>query len=55
MSELIEITHKIEDSEVLNPLYRIARNIKNGKAGNSFVYCLEEGKFYIYKNGYWNN
>ena len=34
---------------------RIATAISNGCINTSFTYCLEEDKFYIYKDGYWQN
>jgi len=43
-------------SEYIPPpdkMYAVAFRVKNGEAGKEFVYCLEEGKFYIYDDGYW--
>lgn len=37
----------------VNAMYQVAEDIKNGGAGDRFVYCLEGSKFYIYLNGYW--
>lgn len=34
-------------------MYAIALRTKNGEAGKEFIYCLEEGKFYVYDKGYW--
>jgi putative DNA primase/helicase len=36
-----------------NPEYAIARRVVDGEINKSFVYCLEQGKFYIYIDGYW--
>lgn len=33
--------------------YTYACNIKDGKAGSNFLYCLEDNKFYHYTQGYW--
>jgi len=37
----------------VNPMYRVAVQIANGLAGHFFCYCIEEGSFYIYKLGVW--
>ena len=34
------------------PIYRLAQAVANGEIGE-FVYCLEDGNFYQYKDGYW--
>jgi P4 family phage/plasmid primase-like protien len=33
--------------------YSYAFNIKEGKANGKYLYCLEDDKFYHYKQGYW--
>ncbi len=35
-----------------NPLITLAQRIANGEAGK-FVYCLQDGNFYFYEDGYW--
>lgn len=35
-----------------HPLITIAQRIANGEAGD-FVYCLEDGNFYLYEHGFW--
>ncbi len=37
----------------VDKMYSCANGIAQGLSGHDFVYCLEENKFYIYKNGYW--
>ncbi len=39
----------------MDDIYKIANGIKNGKIGESFVYCIEEDRFYIYRNGVWEH
>lgn len=34
-------------------LYAIASKIGRGEAGGNYIYCIEEDKFYIYEEGYW--
>lgn len=34
--------------------YELALKIKDGEAG-TFLYCLEDDKFYFYNNGYWES
>lgn len=37
----------------LNPCLQLAVDIKEGKAGGHYIYCLEEDKFYHYVLGCW--
>lgn len=39
--------------EQQNAMYSIARGVANGSADKEFVYCLEEGRFYVYDAGIW--
>lgn len=34
-------------------LYSIARDVSQGLANLQYIYCIEEGIFYIYTDGYW--
>lgn len=34
-------------------MFSVANGISKGMSGYEFCFCLEEEKFYIYKNGYW--
>ena len=36
-----------------NPMHMIASDIGNGGMGEDFIYCLENGTFYKYMDGYW--
>lgn len=40
-------------SETVDKMYSVANGIAKGKAGQDFVYNMEEAVFYIYGNGYW--
>lgn len=39
--------------EDFDPMMLIATQIKNGALGEDVVFCMEEEKFYIYRNNYW--
>lgn len=39
-----------------NMMHQVASDIKDGGCGgNKFVYCLQDGNFYIYLDGYWRS
>jgi len=42
---------KLQDKP--NKYFTLAMSINGGKECKEFLYCLEEDKFYNYKNGYW--
>jgi putative DNA primase/helicase len=44
-----------ERSPSPDKMYAVALRVKNGEAGKEFVYCLQEDKFYVYNNGYWQS
>lgn len=46
----LKIAHKHTSPQLL-----IADDIKNGGSGDRFVFCLEEGNFYTYIDGYWKS
>lgn len=41
-----------ENKFTADPYFKIAQRIANGEAGD-FVYCLHDGKIYLYEDGYW--
>lgn len=47
--EQIEEANKFKQDK----MYSYAYNIKQGKAGGTYLYCMEDDKFYHYKDGYW--
>lgn len=51
MSEIVPtiVTPKINHDK----MYTYAQRIAMGHLGDSYIYCLEEKKFYIYQDGYW--
>lgn len=43
------------ETERLEKMYAHAMRIKDGQAGGSYLYCMEEDKFYHYESGYWRS
>lgn len=43
------------EKEAVKPdkMFAYALKIKSGEAGGEYLYCLEDDKFYHYKDGYW--
>ncbi len=39
--------------ETVDIMYQVAEFIKNGELGNNYVYCTQDGNFYVYIKGYW--
>lgn len=51
--EIMEQEPQVEEKQFRqHPLITIAQRIANGEAGQ-FVYCLEDGNFYLYEDGFW--
>lgn len=47
---------KLSDkSDTMNEMRSVALSIMEGAAGQDFIFCMEEGRFYTYENGYWKN
>lgn len=42
-----------EKKPVQNAEYNLACRVLRGQSGLKYFYCIEEGKFYIYKDNYW--
>lgn len=37
----------------IDTMLAVAQGVAKGSTGHNFIYCLEEEKFYTYKDGYW--
>jgi putative DNA primase/helicase len=44
---------KKTEKKGVDQYHRAAVRIKEGMAGNDYIYCMEADKFYIYSSGYW--
>ena len=54
MADISKTKTTKEKKEITQDLmYSYAYSVKQGNAGGSYFYCLENNKFYNYKDGYW--
>jgi len=52
-AKFMEHEQKITDTPKPDKFFSYALKIKQGEAGGNYLYCMEDDKFYHYKNGYW--
>lgn len=50
---MTEIRKEIDTEKKDEKMYGLACRVADGHGGGKYVYCIEEDKFYIYENGYW--
>lgn len=46
-------TQKINTEAKDEKMFNIAHRALHGEGGGEYIYCLEEGRFYFYNDGYW--
>ncbi len=53
LNDKFNISKEMFKKEVVNPMYEIACNVRDGDLEAPYVYCIEEDKYYVYDDNYW--